>query len=297
MRTTEEMYSLIMQYAMQDERVRVVTLEGSRTNEKVPTDMFQDFDISFFVTDMASYLLDHRWVDQFGSRIMMQMPDAGTWIDAGDVECFSYLMLYTDGNRIDLSLYPLTVMPQYCQSDKLIRTLLDKDHIMPKLPPASDEDYWVKKPSANEYAACCNEFWWIATNVAKGLWRRETLYAMDHLQLYMRPMIMHMLSWKVGMETDFSLSVGKNYKYLQSYIEEEQWQALMRTFPSGNNEAIWQSLMEMTDLFRHNAKEVGERLGYCYEEEDDSNVTAYLHHVRYLPQIATAIYTGKVSYY
>ena len=33
----------------------MVTLEGSRTNTNIPPDDFQDFDITFFVTDMDSF--------------------------------------------------------------------------------------------------------------------------------------------------------------------------------------------------------------------------------------------------
>lgn len=52
---------------------------------------------------------------------------------------------------------------------------------MPKLARPTDEGYWVKKSSAACFADCCNEFWWISTNVAKGLWREEILYAYENL--------------------------------------------------------------------------------------------------------------------
>ena len=32
--------------------IRAVTLEGSRTNVNIPPDDFQDYDITFFVTDI-----------------------------------------------------------------------------------------------------------------------------------------------------------------------------------------------------------------------------------------------------
>lgn len=34
--------------------------------------------------------------------------------------------------------------------DKLVVQLLDKDNILPEVKPASDEDYWIKKPSYEE---------------------------------------------------------------------------------------------------------------------------------------------------
>lgn len=55
MRTQQEMMNLILSFARNDERVRAVGMEGSRTNVNVPKDDFQDYDITYIVTDMASF--------------------------------------------------------------------------------------------------------------------------------------------------------------------------------------------------------------------------------------------------
>ena len=52
MRTEQEMMNTILSIAEDDERIRIVTLEGSRTNINIPKDEFQDYDITYFVTDM-----------------------------------------------------------------------------------------------------------------------------------------------------------------------------------------------------------------------------------------------------
>ncbi len=62
--------------AEQDERIRAVLLSGSRTNPNVKKDRFQDFDIVYLVEDIDSFTSDHSWVNIFGERIMMQMPEA-----------------------------------------------------------------------------------------------------------------------------------------------------------------------------------------------------------------------------
>lgn len=38
MRTEKEIYDLVLNFAFQDERIRIVTLEGSRTNVNIPKD-------------------------------------------------------------------------------------------------------------------------------------------------------------------------------------------------------------------------------------------------------------------
>jgi len=290
MRSEQEMIDLILGYAARDERVRAVTLEGSRTNPNVPKDIFQDYDISFHVTDMGSFIQDPSWIDVFGERLILQTPedmalfppDLGGW--------FSYLMLFTDGNRIDMTLIPIEDKERYCKEDKLIQVLLDKDQSFPKVPVPSDEDFWVKRPSAAFFADCCNEFWWVSTYVAKGLWRKEILYAQDHLHNIMRPMLMKMLEWQVGIQTNFSLSIGKNSKYLKNYLPSSSWNELMSTYPGGTYEEVWDALFAMGRLFRETALEVAEQLGFEYDSGQDQRVTGFLQHVRQLPADAKEIY-------
>ena len=54
-------------------------------------------------------------------------------------------MLFTDGNRIDLTLVPLKLKDKHFGSDKLTVVLLDKDSSLPPLPSPTDDDYWVRR--------------------------------------------------------------------------------------------------------------------------------------------------------
>ena len=51
MRSEKGMMDLVLSLAEQDERIRIVTLEGSRANINIPKDEFQDYDITYFVSD------------------------------------------------------------------------------------------------------------------------------------------------------------------------------------------------------------------------------------------------------
>ena len=66
MRTENEMYSLILEVAKNDDRIKAVYMNGSRTNENVPKDMFQDYDIVYVVEDTESSIEDKDWVRVFG---------------------------------------------------------------------------------------------------------------------------------------------------------------------------------------------------------------------------------------
>lgn len=290
MRNQQQMMDLILNFAEQDERVRVVAMNGSRVNSNVSTDIFQDYDIVYIVTDVPSFVEDCNWTDYFGEKIIMQMPDAtGDSLENNDGR-YAYLMLFADGNRIDLRLFPLSLQATYINEDKLIQVLLDKDQRMPELPSPTDKDYHIQCPTAQQYADCCNELWWVSTYIAKGLWRQEILYAIDHLHLYVRPMLLQMITWQVGIATGFQVSVGKNHKYLQQYVDPEVWTQLVATYPQAEDEQIWQALQQTGDLFRQVALDVATQLHFEYDRVQDQQVSAYLEHIRILRPQAQDFY-------
>lgn len=185
MRTEKQIYDTILNFAKADDRIRVVTLEGSRTNINIIPDDFQDYDITFFVTDMQSFINSDEWLNVFGERLIMQKPE--------DMELFpkeekgySYLMLFWDGVKIDLTLLPLEVLDEYFTWDKLVKLLLDKDNRVTNIPVPTDEDYYIEHPTARSFDDCCNEFWNTVTYVVKGLCRKEILFAIDHLNNIVR---------------------------------------------------------------------------------------------------------------
>ncbi len=274
MRTEQEMMDLILLFAEKDERIKVVGMEGSRTNVHVPKDEFQDYDVTYVVTDMESFKKDDEWLKYFGKRIFMQKPEAMSLFPPELGNWFSYLMLFEDGTRIDLKLVPISELDLYLSWDKLLAVLLDKDKKIKNYPAPTDRDYHVKKPTIQDYDDCCNEFWWVSTYVVKGLCRKEILYAIDHLNQIVRHELLRMISWKVGIETRFSLSVGKNSKYINKYIDEDLWNRLLSTYRMDSYENVWEALLICHELFREVSKEVSEILGFIYPEYD-KNITRY----------------------
>lgn len=49
MRTEKEILNLVSEFAYQRSDVKIIALEGSRTNENIKKDKFQDYDFAFFV--------------------------------------------------------------------------------------------------------------------------------------------------------------------------------------------------------------------------------------------------------
>lgn len=275
MRSEREMMQLFMDFASNDERIRLVTLEGSRTNKNIPRDAYQDYDISYFVTEMDRFKQDDRWLDVFGKRLMMQKPEDMELFPPELGNWFSYLLLFEDGNKLDLTLIPVEEVQDYfANSDGLVQVLLDKDARVPQEVIANDSRYWVKKPTAREFDDCCNEFWMVSTYVVKGLARKEILFAIDHLHEVARPNLLRMMAWQIGAEQGYTFSVGKNYKFIDRYLPTEDWEALLSTYAQNGYGEMWQSLFACQELFRTYSKAVADSLGYAYPDYDEA-ITKY----------------------
>lgn len=279
MRSKQQMMKLLIDFAKQEERIRLVTLEGSRTNRNIPADHFQDFDISYFVTDLAHYKANDRWLDIFGKQIMMQKPEGMELFPPTPGNWFSYLMLLEDGHKIDLTLIPLDETEDYfAKSDGLVQILLDKDARIKREIIPTDRQYWVKKPTAAEFDDCCNEFWFVSTYVAKGLARKEILFAVDHLHEHVRPNLLGMMAWEIGAVHGYTFSVGKNYKFLDRYLPREDWSMLLSTYAMQGCKEVWRSLFKCHALFRQYAESVAQRYDYPYPHYDEA-VTKYIENI------------------
>jgi aminoglycoside 6-adenylyltransferase len=289
MRSEREMLELIVNTARNDERIRAVIMNGSRANPNARRDPFQDYDAVYFVADPALFRLNYEWIKRFGELMVMQLPDDMEDPPPGEHEGFAYLMQFTDGNRIDLGIYPLADIAGRT-SDRLTLVLLDKDGLIGPLAPASENGYLPTPPTAKAFADCCNEFWWVCPYVAKGLWREEILYARYMLDEVVREQLMKMLAWHIGMKTQFACNPGKYGKYYRRYLEPELWAMLEKTYADARYDSTWDALRAMCALFRTVARPVAEYFGFAYPREYDQRVSAHLEHVRRLPKDAKAIY-------
>ena len=278
---------LILGYAHASDAVRAVVMNGSRLNPNAPVDPFQDYDIVYLVPDVAPFRGRQDIPAYFGESMIVQTPD-----DMGPVPAiragYTYLMQFMDGNRIDLTFYPLE-QAQDCVTDSLSKVLLDKDQLFAPLPPPNDRSYLPNPPDAKAFSDSCNEFWWLNPYVAKGLWRDELPYARYHLDELMRGELLKMLTWDFGLQTNFQKSPGKQGKYLKRLLEPDRWAQFERTFAGPQIEDTWQALFAMDDLFRATAQAVAKKMGFAYPQEDDRRVSTYIHMVHQLPLTAKTI--------
>jgi aminoglycoside 6-adenylyltransferase len=289
MRSEQEMLKLIVDTAQHDDRVRAVIMNGSRANPNAPRDIFQDYDIVYLVTEVDSFKYDYAWLARFGQRMIMQMPEDMQDPPPSNDGGFAYLMQFTDGNRIDLGIYPIDGLEVLGRDSQSI-LLLDKDGIIQPFPPPSDSDYLPRPPTAKAFFDCCNEFWWVCPYVAKGLWRDEIPYAKTLFEGAVRDEINKMVVWYIGVQTRFSKNPGKAGKYFKKYLEPELWDLLLKTYADASPHNTWEALFTACDLFRTVALRLAGHFGFDYPHGDDARVSAHLKHVRSLPRDSKEMY-------
>lgn len=276
MRTPDEIIGLILNIAKDDENIRAVLMTGSRANPDCPTDTYQDFDIVYFVRDVKPYWDNMVWIeDKFGKPALLQKPESMQLIPPDKNGSYVYLMLFPDGNRIDLQI----TANSYVDDGEPAILLFDKDGSFPK--PEVKKDFWyIQKPGHKSFSDCCNEFHWCLNNVAKGIARNEPSYAMEQLNHYVRDMLIQMLEWYVGVHNGFSVSTGKNGKYFKKFLPESLYKRFLKTYADAVTEHMWEAAFEMLSLFGEVARKVAGQLSYTYDEDEEAGIRNYMEQVR-----------------
>ena len=169
MRTEPEMLDLILQTA-KVLKVEAVAMSGSRINPKAPKDEFQDYDVIYIVDDLTNLTIDLSWLDQFGTRNIEQHNILGNRR--------LYLMLFKDGNRIDLTLCPKEYIKEWVESEADFTVLEDPKGLFVPHSPSPDR-FWTSPASETDFEKSYNEFWWVSAYVVKGIYRKQVIYATD----------------------------------------------------------------------------------------------------------------------
>lgn len=277
------MFEVILSIAKEDERIRAVYMNGSRTNPKVEKDIFQDYDIVFVVLETASFIKDKNWLNLFGEIAIVQEPDSNDFARGSKQDSslsYTWLMLFKDGNRIDLHIEVKEIALESYFSDTLTQKLLDKDDFLPEIPPASDKTHWIEAPTKEMYRACCNEFWWCLNNVGKGIARKQIPYAMRMYTEVVHSQLDEMIEWYIGMNNDFAISSGMWGKYFSKYLPGEYYNMYLNTYSDCKVEDFWQAIFTACKLFSIIAKEVSEKLNYPYNINEEEGIILYLKSIK-----------------
>ena len=258
------MLDLILQTA-KTLQVKAVAMSGSRTGTKAPKDEFQDYDVVYVVDDLDNLTSDLAWLDQFGKRIIEQH----VLLDHRRL----YLMLFEDGNRIDLTLCPKDHIQEWVESEADFTVLEDtKGLFVPYFP--SPQRYWTSPATETNFVKSCNEFWWVSSYVVKGICRNQLIYATDHLYGICQQEFLKILAWQVASNRGV-VDIGKNYKYLFNYLPTEKEKEFSDLLDFSSIDKITQSLLATMQLFHREAQRLAQKLGFDYDKEVAEKMIEY----------------------
>ena len=264
MRTETEMINLIIQIA-KSLQVKAVALSGSRTDGQVPKDEFQDYDVVYIVENLNDLLSDLSWLDQFGMRLIEQHNVLG--------HRRLYLMLFEDENRIDLTLCPKEYIQEWVDSEANFEVIKDDKGLFEAYQPNSKR-YWTCPPTEEEFAASCNEFWWVSAYVVKAIRRNQLIYATDHLYGICQQELLKVLAWQLASDKG-AVNIGKNYKYLFHYLPTEKEKEFSALLNLSSIEKVSQSLFATMNVFDREAKSLAQEMGFAYDQEVAEKMMRY----------------------
>ncbi|WP_049522552.1 aminoglycoside 6-adenylyltransferase [Streptococcus parasanguinis] len=264
MRTETEMMALILQIA-ESLQVEAVALSGSRINPHSQKDEFQDYDVVYIVDDLEDLISDLSWLDQFGKRIIEQEVTLG--------HRRLYLMLFEDGNRIDLTLCPKESIQEWVDSEAGFKVLKDDNGLFEAYQP-NLKRYWTCPPTEEEFVASCNEFWWVSAYVVKAIRRNQLIYATDHLYGICQQELLKVLAWLVTSDRGV-VDIGKNYKYLFQYLPAGQEKEFSALLDLSSFDKITQSLFATMGLFDREAQILAQKMGFTYDMEVAEKMISY----------------------
>ena len=264
MRTETEMLDLILQTA-KTIQVEVVAMSGSRTDTTAPKDEFQDYDVVYVMDDLDNLTSDLSWLDQFGKRIIEQH----VVVDHRHL----YLMLFEDGNRIDLTLCPKDHIQEWVDSEADYTVLKDEKGLFESYT-TSPQRYWTNPASPIDFEKACNEFWWVSAYVVKGIHRNHLVYATDHLYGICQQELLKILAWQVAANKGM-VDVGKNYKYLFQYLPAEKEKGFSSLLDFASLDKITQSLYATMQLFHQEAQYLAQKMGFDYDKEVAEKMIEY----------------------
>lgn len=264
MRTDQEMLDLILQIAKKLQ-VDAVALSGSRTNQKIQTDEFQDYDVVYIVDDFDNLTSNLSWLDQFGKRIVEQE------VTLGHRRLF--LMLFEDGNRIDLTLCPKEDINEWVDSEACFTVLVDDKGLFESYSSSPDR-FWIHPASETDFKKACNEFWWVSAYVVKGICRKQVIYATDHLYGICQQELLKILAWQVASDNG-TVDIGKYYKYLFQYLPAEKEKEFSALLDFSSLDKITQSLLATIQLFHQEAQSLAQKMGFKYEKEVAEKMIQY----------------------
>lgn len=101
------------------------------------------------------------------------------------------------------------------------------------------------------------------------------MYATAHFEQIVRSELLRLLAWQAVFQHAVSLDLGKVFKFLPSYLDDETTQRLKSTYNLASEAAIWTALLTSQELFFEVSQNLASNLGFSLEVSEAEKVRCY----------------------
>lgn len=270
----------LAEWAAGERMVRAAVLIGSRGSPQGPRDGLSDYDVVLFLEPGTRLAERDDWLSRFGEPLIIFRETTEHRAETVPTR----LVQYRGGHRIDFTLSRVVLLRRIADQGVLpdwlaagYRVLLDREGLAIRLPPPSTMAYVPRPPSAAEYRAVVEEFWWESLYVAKHVGRGELLPARYSLERVLRfRCLVPMLEWYVQIDRQWEQSVGVRGSGLRWLLQPEERETLDATYAGDRLASHGEALWAMIDLFTTAARLVARDLGFAYPAAVDRETRALL---------------------
>ncbi len=262
-------YEQINKIAKLDENIRAVVLYGSRVNDDINSDEFQDYDIIFIVNNIKNFdisVFDDISLIFCPSEVYPEM-------FADELE---YLMLFSDYSRIDLCICTLETFNNNHNNGQLMKCLLDKDNTINGINTNDKTSLHINQIDEIAFNNTCSEFFWEVQNMVKGIKRDELSYMMFIRDISLREPLNRIIDEYIGMNNNYKVSVGTLGKYRKKYLSNAEYTLYEKTYSFGTFDDIWSSLTAIIEMFGIVARKVAVKHGFNYPVASECFVIEYI---------------------
>lgn len=278
------------------ELVRAALLTSTRANPHAPVDALSDYDVVLVVEDIRPLFEDRSWLGDFGEVLVAYWDPIHPHPDH-DIEHTGNTVQYADGLRMDFRLWPVALARRVAEGPRLpddldvgYAVLIDKDRLFDGMRPPTYTAYVPSRPDEQTYLTAVSDFFSVAPDVAKCLWRDELLPAKWCLEYDMKHVCLRpMLEWRMERDHGWSAPTGSLGKGLKKRLPSDTWRELEDTYAGAGIEENWGALFRTMALFARVATEVGDDLGYVYPRDLDRRVGAYVRAIKESSDLAGSV--------
>ncbi|MDO5656685.1 MAG: AadS family aminoglycoside 6-adenylyltransferase [Flavobacteriaceae bacterium] len=284
MKAREEKLQSITTWGLNNPDVVIMLLTSSLVNPLAPIDGFSDLDIEIIFKDNSPYILQKKWLLNFGIPLAIIEEDEQAFEHMHAMK----MVLYDDEVKVDFKLFSLPKFEKEINKKTLhpdwdigYKVLFDKSGITSKMAAPTYLASIIKKPNQQEFENLIYAFWWDTTYVAKCLKRGDIFYAKFMSESVIRTeYLTPLIEWYIAEKHDFTITTNKHGRLFKKYLPTEIWNKIEKTFSAHEIPENWSALFAMADLVSQMGRYLAIKLNYIYPTEVEKNIRNYLLHVK-----------------